>query len=72
MTLGQWLHVKTGENPADLGTRKGPPVPLNNLWRHGPTWLMKPEEAPEQPDIFNTTEAQREETKSKDIIFVRS
>ena len=64
MKLGSFLHVRTDDNPADLGTRKTLPTPLNDLWRYGPRWLTNPEDEPEQPDIFDSEEAQSEEIKS--------
>ena len=38
----QWQHVATGENPADLCTRRATPDELmeNSLWWHGPKWLL--------------------------------
>lgn len=44
-----WRHVRTDENPADLGSRGCTPSDLskNSLWWQGPIWLRKsPEEWP--------------------------
>ncbi|XP_037816164.1 uncharacterized protein LOC119606677 [Lucilia sericata] len=40
-----WGHVRTHDNPADLGTRGCKPQELsnNNLWWQGPSWLSKPQ-----------------------------
>ncbi|XP_059221563.1 uncharacterized protein LOC131996129 [Stomoxys calcitrans] len=41
-----WRHVRSSENPADLGSRGCSPPDLrdNSLWWHGPKWLGDPEE----------------------------
>ncbi|KAK2578819.1 hypothetical protein KPH14_011853 [Odynerus spinipes] len=40
-----WLHVPTGDNPADFISRGQPPSELikNTLWEDGPAWLSKSE-----------------------------
>ncbi|XP_065356502.1 uncharacterized protein LOC135950906 [Calliphora vicina] len=40
-----WGHVRTHDNPADLGTRGCKPQELSNnmLWWQGPPWLSKPQ-----------------------------
>ncbi|XP_075150882.1 uncharacterized protein LOC142224991 [Haematobia irritans] len=40
---GQWRHVSTHDNPADLATRGLSPLELkeNDLWWQGPHWLKK-------------------------------
>ncbi|XP_044313447.1 uncharacterized protein LOC123037368 [Drosophila rhopaloa] len=42
----KWSHVKSHDNPADLGTRGCTPTELKDslLWWHGPKWLSIPEE----------------------------
>ncbi|XP_075157880.1 uncharacterized protein LOC142231146 [Haematobia irritans] len=39
-----WRHVRSSDNPADLGSRGCTPGNLvdNMLWWHGPEWLRKP------------------------------
>ncbi|GBP95433.1 hypothetical protein EVAR_68848_1 [Eumeta japonica] len=55
-----WRHVRSADNPADLGSRGCSPVHLMNstLWWHGPNWLKKtPEEWPKSIIIENPPEA---------------
>ncbi|XP_075150715.1 uncharacterized protein LOC142224817 [Haematobia irritans] len=42
----KWRHVKSGQNPADLGTRGSNPIELKNssLWWQGPSWISEPQE----------------------------
>lgn len=50
----KWKHVKSDENPADLGSRGAFPQELENneLWWHGPKWLSEPAVDPRQaPNI---------------------
>lgn len=45
-----WRHVRSNDNPADLGSRGCSPdeLAVNSLWWHGPKWLQSsPEEWPE-------------------------
>ena len=53
-----WKHVKTEDNPADLGTRGSLPMDLieSNLWWHGPSWLSVQQEAWPEPRIFDPTD----------------
>ncbi|XP_055703910.1 uncharacterized protein LOC129802253 [Phlebotomus papatasi] len=55
-TCGQWRHVGTHENPADLVSRGATPEQLKSseLWWNGPGWLMRPEG--EWPPEFNKNE----------------
>ncbi|XP_059217400.1 uncharacterized protein LOC131994647 [Stomoxys calcitrans] len=41
-----WGHVRSHDNPADLGSRGCSPNELcsNSLWWHGPAWLKEPSE----------------------------
>ena len=50
-----WKHVRTEDNPADLGTRGCSPHELieSNLWWHGPTWLTQPCEYWPKPREFD-------------------
>lgn len=38
----KWFHVRSEDNPADLGSRGMMPAELStrNLWWHGPSWLQ--------------------------------
>ncbi|XP_065370927.1 uncharacterized protein LOC135963081 [Calliphora vicina] len=53
-----WKHVKTEDNPADLGTRVCSPQELieSKLWWHGPTWLSQPYELWPKPRAFEPTD----------------
>ncbi|XP_059225279.1 uncharacterized protein LOC131997762 [Stomoxys calcitrans] len=49
-----WLHVSSGDNPADLGTRGCTALELkeNKLWWQGPEWLIKDMSTwPQQPVV---------------------
>lgn len=41
-----WNHVRTHDNPADIASRGAFPSELkeNDLWFHGPAWLLLPKE----------------------------
>ncbi|XP_075157681.1 uncharacterized protein LOC142230948 [Haematobia irritans] len=41
----KWRHVRSMDNPADLGSRGCTPMDLadNSLWWYGPSWLDKPQ-----------------------------
>ncbi|XP_046811897.1 uncharacterized protein LOC111689889, partial [Lucilia cuprina] len=55
-----WRHVRSADNPADLGSRGCNPMQLtnNSLWWNGPIWLRKsPEEWPKPIIIENPPEA---------------
>lgn len=50
-----WRHVRSADNPADLGSRGCNPQELlsNSLWWHGPAWLVKaPEEWPKSIVVY--------------------
>ena len=66
LSEGNWKHVPTAENPADLGTRAILPTKLGDLWLKGPEWLTISENEPVQPDIIATSEALSEITKKKE------
>lgn len=53
-----WRHIKTEENPADLGTRGCLPPNLiqNLLWWQGPSWLQKPQSIWPEPRTFSPTD----------------
>ena len=56
LSLGQWSHVPTAENPADQGTRANKSERLTELWLKGPAWLIEGP-TPQQPEIFETEES---------------
>ena len=61
----QWRHVRTHENPADLPTRGLTPEELSkeDVWWHGPSFLLVPEqEWPPQPEVVET-DASRSEVR---------
>ena len=62
-----WHHVRTAENPADLGSRSGK-VAGQDLWWNGPTWLSDRESWP--PDIVTSASAEtKAEAKATREIF---
>ena len=55
----QWYHVRTEENPADVGSRGTYPELLqdNSLWWHGPSWLASSTfEVPDQTHLQDKTD----------------
>ena len=56
--VSQWKHVRTEDNPADLGSRGCTPQELesNPIWWHGPSWLKLPETKWPTPRSFEPTE----------------
>ena len=46
-SVSTWQHVRTEDNPADLGTRGSLTHDLiqSKLWWHGPPWLLLPNES---------------------------
>lgn len=71
---GQWQHVSTDKNPADLFSRGTSPAELaeSELWWSGPDWLMKEKsdwpkmelaESPRvMPEMKSTKKQQQEST----------
>ena len=49
----QWKHVSSGDNPADLLSRRILPSKLitSALWWHGPSWLSKPPSEWQKPQF---------------------
>ena len=66
-----WQHVKTDDNPADLGTRGCTPHELidSKLWWHGPNWLIQPIELLPKLRVFDATEL---ETKRVSTLHVKA
>ncbi|XP_075167694.1 uncharacterized protein LOC142239814 [Haematobia irritans] len=54
----QWKHIRTEDNPADLGTQGCSSQDLinNSLWWHGPSWLQQPIEVWPKPRTFDPTD----------------
>ena len=54
-----WKYVRTGENPADLGTRgiEADDLVGNDLWFHGPSFLVtgRSDETHQEPDLSHPT-----------------
>ncbi|XP_065355015.1 uncharacterized protein LOC135949392 [Calliphora vicina] len=59
-----WKHVKTEENPADIGTRGCSPQELadKELWWHGPTWLKLSKSLRPIPRTFDPTDLEVKNT----------
>ena len=66
----QWRHVRSEDNPADLGSRGGRVDVSADLWWQGPEWLTKPDCWP--PDIVTrpTPETQAEAKAIKEVLAV--
>lgn len=58
---GQWQHVRSEDNPADLLSRGASPGMLAMpFWQNGPTWLSRSQHLwPPQPDIHPPIEPER-------------
>jgi hypothetical protein len=65
-----WRHVRTDENPADLGSRGCATARLPESWLTGPGWLSKPDEWP--ADIHNKpskeSETEAKPTKAEPLV----
>ena len=63
-----WRHVRTDENPADLGSRGCTTAKLPESWLTGPGWLSKPDEWP--ADIHNkpSKESETEAKPTKELL----
>ena len=55
-----WHHVPTNENPSDLGSRGVDPGKLTDFWFKGPSWLNNRSSWQAQPEIHETSDAQKE------------
>ena len=61
-----WGHCPSEQNPADTGSRGSLAVELkgNEMWWHGPSWLIQPEDLwPRQKSLVPTIETCEEERK---------
>ena len=58
VSTSQWKHVRTKQNPADLGSGGCSPQELKDsfLWWKGPSWLQLPEKERPQSRSFETTD----------------
>ena len=54
-----WRHVRTDENPADVGSRGGD-VARNKLWQRGPSWLSDEKKWPVDVVVATSPEAEQE------------
>ena len=62
-----WRHVRTSDNPADIGSRSGE-VSSHALWRNGPEWLA--DKASWPPDIVTSaSQESMAEAKAKRELF---
>ncbi|XP_075150744.1 uncharacterized protein LOC142224849 [Haematobia irritans] len=61
-----WKHVKTEDNPADLGTRGSLPQDLiqNSLWWTGPLWIRTPENEWPEPRSFAPTDLETKKSSN--------
>ena len=64
-----WHHVRTSDNPADIGSRSGE-VTSHALWWNGPEWLSN--KASWSPDIVTsaTQESLAEAKAKRDLLSV--
>ena len=62
--MDQWRHVKSVENPADIGTRRMSIEVLKEfVWLNGPAWLHTDEEKWPKP-WFQVNEVEAEQATS--------
>ena len=65
----QWKYCPTEQNLADLGSRGAALNKMeDNEWYEGPSWLLRKEDWPLQPNIKCTPTTQEEEKSMKDIV----
>ena len=55
-----WRHVRTSENPADIGSRGEKASKLSEIWLKGPKWLSERSCWPEELQIEPSTESEAE------------
>lgn len=75
--IHEWRYVNTKENPADMASRGLEPAELiqNELWWHGPTWLLESTEDSDQNSLskaFETTVGQRKTFVAMNILHDES
>ena len=66
----QWDHVSSGQNPADLGSRRNQSKELPELWLKGPDWLSKLEMWPASVQIGPSKETEAEAKLAKEVVSV--
>ncbi|XP_075163067.1 uncharacterized protein LOC142235692 [Haematobia irritans] len=64
--IANWKHIKTDDNPADLGTRGSLPQDLieNCLWWTGTSWIRTPENLWPKTRTFDPTDLETKRTSN--------
>eukprot|EP00794_Sanderia_malayensis_P005856 gene5856-biopygen4856 len=65
-----WRHVRTGENPADIGSRGEKASKLSETWLSGPKWLSERSCWPEEVQIVPSSESEAEAKLVKEVLAV--
>eukprot|EP00112_Aurelia_sp_Birch-Aquarium-sp1_P007313 Seg1796.10 transcript_id=Seg1796.10/GoldUCD/mRNA.D3Y31 product="hypothetical protein" protein_id=Seg1796.10/GoldUCD/D3Y31 len=65
-----WRHVRTDENPADIGSRGEKASKLSETWFKGPKWLSERSCWPEELQIERSTESEAEAKLVKEVLAV--
>ena len=63
----QWRHVRSEENPADVGSRGGQ---IKQSWQRGPDWLSHPENWPKDIITHPTDDTEAEAKLVKEVLGV--
>jgi hypothetical protein len=71
ISVSNWHHVRSAENPADVITRG---VTVENLirsqqWWHGPEWLKKPQFDMDYPTLFEAIQQEDIPEKLKCLVL---
>ena len=64
----KWNYIPTRNNPADLGSPGCELRKLCEFWWDGPEWLGDCKNWPEQPDITNNDESEKERKMVKELL----
>ena len=65
-----WRHVRTSDNPADIGSRGEKASKLSEVWLNGPKWLSERSCWPEELQLQPSTELEAEAKLLRTVLAV--